>query len=433
MSSELAAIYCRLSEEDKRKEREWEESRSIHNQKEMLVQYAGDRGWKVYDIYSDEAYAGADRRRPEFNRLLRDAKAGAFQIILCKSQSRFTREMELVEKYIHGLFPLWGIRFVSVADHGDSANKGNKKARQINGLVNEWYLEDLSDNIKTVLDNRRRQGFHIGATALYGYKKDAEHRGHLLVDGEAADVVRRIFLLYINGMGKTTIARLLNQEGVLSPSEYKKQQSGRGGKMMENKAKVLWSYETISHMLKNEMYTGVMVQGKFGSESYKTKRNRPRPPSCWYRVEGTHEAIVEKDVWERAQRLQETGKRPGKKGQPGIFAGKVRCKCCGHILRSHKTGERRYLRCPVRLADKNACPGAFVPVDALERAVYEEIKKQAEYYVDMPSQKNVDKAEDMWMPEKLTKEMVDILVEDIRVGTKNQSTGEIPVELHWKM
>ena len=161
------AIYCRLSEEDRNKKFESDDSNSIQNQKSMLLQYAIEQRWEVYNIYSDDDYAGADRNRPEFKRLLEDAEHKRFDIILCKTQSRFTRELELVEKYIHGLFPMWGIRFISIVDNADTDNKGNKKSRQINGLVNEWYLEDMSDSIKSVLDNKRQNGLHIGEFALY--------------------------------------------------------------------------------------------------------------------------------------------------------------------------------------------------------------------------------------------------------------------------
>ena len=131
------AIYCRLSEEDRNKVNKEDDSNSIKNQKAMLIQYALSQDWDLYDIYSDDDYAGSDRNRPQFKRLLADAESRKFDIILCKTQSRFTRELELVEKYIHGLFPVWGIRFVSIVDNADTANKGNKKSRQINGLVNE--------------------------------------------------------------------------------------------------------------------------------------------------------------------------------------------------------------------------------------------------------------------------------------------------------
>ena len=130
------AIYCRLSEEDRNKVNKEDDSNSIKNQKAMLIQYALSQDWDLYDIYSDDDYAGSDRNRPQFKRLLADAESRKFDIILCKTQSRFTRELELVEKYIHGLFPVWGIRFVSIVDNADTANKGNKKSIQINGLVN---------------------------------------------------------------------------------------------------------------------------------------------------------------------------------------------------------------------------------------------------------------------------------------------------------
>ena len=189
-----AAIYCRLSDEDKDKLHEQNDSVSIQNQKAMLIKFASDNGWTIHDIYSDDDFAGTDRRRPEFNRLIMDASSRKFDIVLCKTQSRFTREMELVEKYIHGLFPRLGIRFISLADNADTENIGNKKARQINGFVNEWFLEELSENIKAVLTARREQGYHIGSFAPYGYMKDPDLKGHLLIDPDAAAIVKEIYV-----------------------------------------------------------------------------------------------------------------------------------------------------------------------------------------------------------------------------------------------
>jgi len=134
------AIYCRLSEEDRNKTNRNDDSISIQNQKSMLIQYAIDQGWEIYDIYSDDDYTGSDRNRPQFKRLLIDAQAQKFNIVLCKTQSRFTRELELVEKYIHGLFPVWGIRFVSIVDNADTENKGNKKSRQIIKVCRNFHF-----------------------------------------------------------------------------------------------------------------------------------------------------------------------------------------------------------------------------------------------------------------------------------------------------
>lgn len=378
-----AAIYCRLSEEDRNKRSKEDDSVSIQNQKSMLVQYALDQNWEIYGIYSDDDYTGADRGRPEFKRILQDACQRRFDIILCKTQSRFTRELELVEKYIHGLFPVWGIRFVSIVDNADTENKGNKKARQINGLINEWYLEDMSDNIKSVLTDRRRQGYHIGAFCLYGYAKDPDKKGHLVIDPEAAAVVRRIFTLYADGFGKTAIARLLNAEGIPNPSEYKRQ-NGIGKRITSDPNGKLWKYYTISDMLRNEMYVGNLVQGKYGSVSYKEKRNKPKPKSQWIRVEHTHDPVVDTDLWNCVQEKLGIKSKPfAVTGKVGLFAGKVRCRSCGFTMRSSKTKGRQYLKCTTSYASKEACKGAFLSVKMLEAAVTAELNSLFSQYLDM--------------------------------------------------
>ncbi len=375
------AIYCRLSEEDRTKESKSDDSQSIQNQKNMLLEYCLKSGWEVHQIYSDDDYTGADRNRPAFKALIEDAKARAFDIVLCKTQSRFTRELELVETYIHGLFPRLGIRFVSIVDNADTANKGNKKSRQINGLVNEWYLEDLSENIRSVLTSRRKQGFHIGAFALYGYEKDPEVKGHLIIDEEAAAIVREVFTLFAGGYGKTAIARLLNDRGVPNPTEYKRR---KGLRFAESgrKSSSLWKYAAIAHMLRNEMYRGHMVQGCYGSISYKTKENKPRPKDDWYIVENTHEAIISPALWDSVQSLLATKAKPFKTGTIGLFAGKTRCAHCGFTMRSSKNRGRHYLQCATRHVAKEHCIGAFIPVAQLEARVLAELHRLAEAHVD---------------------------------------------------
>ncbi len=379
--SKKVAIYCRLSEEDKNKQSVTDDSGSIQNQKSMLLQYAMERGWELYNIYSDDDYAGADRRRPEFNRLLKDAEHHKFDIILCKTQSRFTRELELVEKYIHGLFPIWGIRFISIVDNADTANKGNKKSRQINGLVNEWYLEDMSENIRSVLTNRRVNGFHIGAFALYGYKKDPAQKGHLIIDEEAAAVVREVFTLFAQGYGKTAIARMLNDRGIPNPTEYKRLH-GLRYQQPKTKNSTLWKYFAISDMLINEIYIGNMVQGKYGSVSYKTKQNKPRPKSEWYIVEGTHEPIIDRELWDRVQALILQKAKPFDIGTIGLFARKARCANCGYTMRSSKNRGKHYLQCSNRHIAKDACIGSFISVDKLEQLVIDELNHLAAEYLD---------------------------------------------------
>lgn len=376
-----AAIYCRLSEEDRNKLNETDDSGSIKNQKAMLIGYAMEQGWEIYSVYSDDDYTGSDRKRPAFNRLLADAEARKFDIVLCKTQSRFTRELELVEKYIHGLFPIWGIRFVSIVDNADTANKGNKKSRQINGLVNEWYLEDMSENIRSVLTNRRQNGFHIGAFALYGYQKDPNQKGHLIIDEEAAAVVREVFTLFSQGYGKSAIARLLNDRGIPNPTEYKRLH-GLRYQQPKRTGGTLWRYSAIADMLENEIYIGNMVQGKYGSISYKTKQNKPRPKTEWYRVERTHEPIIDPALWSRVQSLLADRAKPFIVGTVGLFAKKARCAYCGYTMRSSKNQGRHYLKCATRHFAKDACVGSFISVDRLERMVLAELNRLSAEYLD---------------------------------------------------
>lgn len=378
---EKVAIYCRLSEEDRDKLNKTDDSESIKNQKIMLTEYAMRQGWEIYNFYSDDDYSGADRKRPEFNRLLHDAEEKKFNIVLCKAQSRFTRELELVEKYIHDLFPRWGIRFVSLTDNADTNDENNKKSRQIHALMNEWYLEDMSKNIKSTFNIKRQNGYHIGAFALYGYKKDPDLKGHLIIDEEAAEVVREVFTLFSQGMGKTAIARRLNDRGIPNPTEYKRQK-GLRYKQPDSNNSTKWRYFSISDMLVNEIYIGNMVQGKYGSVSYKTKENKPRPKEQWFRKEGTHEPIIDRDLWDRVQSMIKDRTKPFITGNIGIFAGKVRCASCGYVMRSSKSRGEHYLQCATKHVAKDACVGAFIPVKKLENIVIAQLNQMTSEFLD---------------------------------------------------
>jgi DNA invertase Pin-like site-specific DNA recombinase len=341
------AIYCRLSREDEDK---LSESESIQNQKSLLVQYATEQQWDITSIYCDEDYSGADRNRPDFKHMIRDAQKRKFDLILCKTQSRFTRDIELVERYIHTLFPLWGIRFVAIADHIDTSLHGNKKARQINGLVNEWYLEDLSENIRMVLDHKRRNGLYIGGFPLYGYQKHPSEKGHLMIDPSAASVVQQIFRWAQEGHGKQKIADLLNQSGIPNPSRYKQEQ-GLGyvnGSMTDPRG--FWSRSSVGRILRNEMYLGTMVQGTHRKLSYKSKKLLSVPKDEWFRVEGTHEAIIDGKTFHAVQHLHKLRSKTDGIGKIHPLAGLVKCMSCGSTMQKNSytyRGERYcYLRCP---------------------------------------------------------------------------------------
>ena len=367
------AIYARLSREDE--DRGGGESESIRNQKSLLLRYAAERDWEVYGLYCDEDYSGADRTRPEFRRMIEDARQRKFQIVLCKTQSRFTRDMELVEKYIHGLFPRWGIRFIAVADNADSAVRGNKKARQINGLVNEWYLEDLSESIRVVLDHKRREGKFIGGYPVYGYRRDERDHSRILIDPEAAEVVRQIFRLALAGLGDGRIAARLNEMGIESPAAYKagkgwlRDPAGQGGGV--------WTRTAVGRILRNEVYTGTMVQGRRRRMSYKSAAMVPVPEREWFRVEGTHEAIVDRDVFRAvAEKRQKRSKSDGR-GETHPLSGLVFCADCGAPMGKYSTRrgageERSYLRCRSYLSGGPArCSSHSIRMDALLATVTE--------------------------------------------------------------
>lgn len=292
-----AAIYCRLSKEDE--DKTGPESESIQNQRSMLLRYAAEHGYTVQGIYIDEDYSGADRSRPAFNRMLQAAERREFGVILAKTQSRFTRDMELVEKYLHGKFVEWGIRFIALVDHVDTQDRAGKKARQINGLINEWYLEDLSDNVRSVLTHKRYQGDYIATFALYGYRKDPADHNRLLPDPEAAAVVRRIFAFYLQGFGTAKIARILNAEGVPPPSVYRQLHGGGGPQPATGR----WSRATLHQMLTNRTYTGDLEQGRRRKVSYKSGKTVRLPRETWIVVPGTHEGLISHADFDRVQQL----------------------------------------------------------------------------------------------------------------------------------
>lgn len=377
------AIYCRLSEEDKDKQNPNDDSNSIQNQKKLLIDYAMQQNdWEIFSIYSDDDYSGSDRSRPDFNRMIEDAENRKFDIILCKAQSRFTRELELVEKYINYLFPLWGIRFIGLVDNADTENLGNKKTRQITGLTNEWYIEDLSQDIRKVLTSKRKAGMHIGSSATYGYIKNPERRGHIIIDPDAAAVVKQIFEWCAEGYGIQKIARKLNQQGIPNPSTYK-ELKGIPYKRPATQTGSYWKYYSVERILKNEVYIGNMVQGRQRNFSYKSDKKVNIPKKEWIVVENTHEPIISRELWDKVQQeLKHRTKGSVTPGSIGAFSRKLYCKKCGHTLRSFKSHDKRYFRCPTRLFFLGDCDGCYISYEKLEKAVLIELNQLIEKYLD---------------------------------------------------
>lgn len=299
--------------------------------------------------------------------------------------------MELVEKYIHGLFPIWGIRFVAVADNADTEVKGNKKARQINGLVNEWYLEDLSENVRMVFDLKRREGQYIGRFPIYGYRKNPANKNRIVIDPEAAEVVRQIFQWSLEGYGKQHIAAMLNDEGVPNPARYKEERGWTCSNPSKNDYG-LWNKTTIWRILHNEMYTGVMVQGRRKKVSYKSKVLIDVPKDQWYRVEGTHEAIIDRETFNAVQQNLALRSKTDGSGEVHLLSGLVKCMDCGSTMSKTTNCQKgrprtSYLRCKL-YADSGKtklCTRHSIRLDKLTDLVSERIRYYVQTYYKLES------------------------------------------------
>lgn len=235
-------LYLRLSDEDRNKLTKEELSESIKNQEKMLRNYAKEQGWTVVGVYNDEDYSGADRDRPNFNLMIKECEKGNVDIVLVKTQARFARDIELIDKYIHNKFKEWGVRFLTCIEKIDNTKRETKKTSQITAMTDEWYIEDTSINIRETFKTKRINGEFTGSFTPYGYIRDPENKNHLLIDPVASFIVKRIYDEYLSGSGLEKIARGLNKDNVLSPLEYKYH---NGSKLRIPLVKEYMSYEYI--------------------------------------------------------------------------------------------------------------------------------------------------------------------------------------------
>lgn len=381
----VVAIYVRLSKEDL--ESHEKESESIQNQKSMLVNYAISQQWQIFNIYCDEdysgAYSGEENTRPEFNKMIDDASKGKFSIVLCKTQSRFSRNMEVIEQYIHGKFLEWGIRFISIVDNADTNVKGNKKSRQINSLINEWYLEDLSENVKAVYLDKMRRGEYLAAFPPYGYTKDKNNKNHLVINPETSQIVKQIFEWHLEGYGAAKISRMLNNRGIPNPRKYQEISGLRKTYMYKPDEPGLWRTTSISDILHNQTYCGDVVQHMKEKISYKSKALKKIPKNEMIIVPNMHEPIISREVYEQTQRNLALKRKATGTGKPHLLAGKVFCHYCGvpmqknHTI-SSKAGHIGYLRCRDKYSydADHKCPTPNIRVDYILKEIQMELIKQ---------------------------------------------------------
>ncbi len=418
-------IYLRLSNEDRDKVNKDDISESIKNQRNMLIDYINIHSeFILIDEYSDEDLSGAGTYRPEFERLIRDCENKKLDIVLCKSQSRFSRDMEIVEKYINNKFKEWNIRFISLADNADTYNLGNKKSRQINGLVNEWYLEDVSNNIRSAFNSKMKQGEFISPFASYGYEVSSEDNNKLVVDPIASEIVKDIFNLYLTGLGFTGIAKYLNSKNIPCPSLYKYRKGIKLNVISDRpREEIKWSTNAIKTILTNELYLGHLIQGKRTTVSYKNHKIKNKDRSEWIKIENTHDAIIDEEIFNKVQAImKERTKTMKNTGSVHIFSGKVFCLICKHYMRKKNSAKHEYLVCSRNNGGYDYCINkSSIRYDELEKIVLDAINsKISEYYdeeelEDIDTKKNISRFKDKVI--LLEKEREQVLKEKYK--TKN--------------
>ncbi|GHU56260.1 resolvase [Clostridia bacterium] len=326
MENYKVGVYLRLSQEDETNT----QSNSITNQKNLVYDYIIAHGWIVTETYIDDGYSGTNYNRPAFQKLISDIEAGSINLVITKDMSRLGRDYIDTGYYLERYFPTKGIRYIAITDGVDTFDKhsANNDITPFKALINDMYAKDISKKIRAVMDNKRQNGKFIGAFAIYGYSKDISDKNKLVIDQEAAETVKRIYDMYLNGISMSHITRILNDEKVLSPSEYKK---ARCNYVNVNSKFGIWTQQTIKEILSNPTYRGNMTQGRSTKINYKTSKFRKIKRGDWIVVENTHEPIIEGNSFEVVQTMlsKYASIDYGSGKAHHLFSGMLYCGDCG--------------------------------------------------------------------------------------------------------
>jgi DNA invertase Pin-like site-specific DNA recombinase len=389
------AIYVRLSEEDERKI----ENESVENQIAFLQDFVEKNlTLTLGDFYVDRGITGTKFDRPEFNRMIGDIKAGKINCVVVKDLSRLGRNYIEAGEYIEKIFPFFGVRFIAVIDNYDSlTSKPNEEglAVPLKNLINEAYAKDISRKICTTNENRFKQGIFPATKIAYGFVRDPENKHNILVDENVREVIIRIFTEYIGGANMTQIARGLNDDGILSPYAYQ-QQKGMTGK---GDGLHLWNQRRIHYILCNPVYAGDAQIAKTRRHFYLGMENRVKREDGYY-FKGHHEAIVDEDIFELAQKMLQKSKdqrsaavesnKEIRQYKEDFLQGKLFCADCGNRLimnrnaRRVKNGVRYYnwYECARTSTYGEQDPSKYVKVEKVENLVMELIRQHVAVYMD---------------------------------------------------
>lgn len=380
-----AAVYLRLSREDGDVAEGGKfESNSISNQKDLIMDYVGKHSEiRVHSVWVNDGYSGVDFNRPQFQLMLAEIKKGNVDCVIVKDLSRFGRNYIESGRYIEKIFPMMGVRFIAVTDSYDSLAKddGNEIVVPFKNLINDAYSRDISIKIRSNLEIKRKRGEYIGAFLVYGYLKSQENKNQIVIDEYAAEVVRDIFRMKMSGMSQQAIADRLNGQGIPSPLAYK---SSIGIQLktsfdMGNGAK--WNYVSVTRILKNEIYTGVLVQGKQTTPNYKVKTRIKKSESEWVRIENSHDAIISRKDFNLVQELLRADTRCSpEKEKVYPLAGVLFCGDCmeSMVRKTVPAGGKQYVYyvCSANKKQKKCCSPHRISESELMDAVLESIRFQ---------------------------------------------------------
>ena len=376
----ITALYCRLSRDDGAEG----ESNSIANQKKLLAKYAKEHGFTNTKFYVDDGYTGTNFNRPGFQQMLEDMEMGYISTVIVKDSSRFGRNYLEVGQYTDYYFPEHNIRFIAINDCIDSEN-GEDDFSAFRNVMNEMYAKDISRKVRSSHRLRGNAGEPL-APPPYGYVKDPENKKKWIIDPDAAEVVRRIFHLCIEGNGNETIARILQDDKVLVPQAYWQSKGmSRGGKKTQpNPYK--WCKTTIAKMLEQQEYCGDIINFKSYSKSFRNKTRVENPKENWAIFKDVHEPIIDRETWERVQELTKNSKRRKPKNEnvkKSIFTNLLYCGDCGHKLWFNINKQNpsiRFYSCSNYKGLRGTCESThYVREDSLEQVVKMELFKLATY------------------------------------------------------
>ena len=369
-------IYLRLSNDDGDKQ----ESNSVASQRSIILNFIERNGDMVFKKeYVDDGYTGTNFNRPGFEALIRDVEQGIINCIIVKDLSRFGRNYVLTGQYLEQYFPMKGIRFIAINDNYDSfhSTANDDFMMPIRNVFNAHYSKDISRKVKSSLKSKQTSGEFIGAFACYGYMKSPVDRHRLIVDEEAAAIVRRIFKLYIQGYGKISIVNMLNNEHIPCPSEYKKLHGMRYCNNRKMERTNYWTYSTVHNILKNEMYIGNMVQSKSERKTVRGKAVAMNEEQ-WIKVNNTHEAIIDMETWKITQELlKRRGRQANFEAITGLFAGFIRCGNCGRAMAKVKRGGEIFYLCGTyKWYSSKLCTSHSVKQAVLEELILQKLNEE---------------------------------------------------------